>query len=147
MEIVLIVVALGVVGGGVVATILLKVPHGPADEVGAVAAGRELVEPPTINMSNLKVSGVGGFGLVLACLGIAIAIPAIGQRVMLALGLGMLLAVALVYLRRRSPLPSSGGRPGANTTLAIDDGGKSRSQRPTRGRRPGAAMVAPAPIA
>lgn len=75
-----------------------------------------------INMARIRVSGVGGLGLVAMALVVAWGVPRIGQTLALGAAAGVLLATLLI-LRRRSagPLPSSGRRPGASTTLAIED--------------------------
>lgn len=74
-----------------------------------------------INMARIRVEGVGGLGLVAMALTVAWFVPRIRQHVAVGLALGMLLAVVLILVRRRrGPMPSSSGTPGANATLSID---------------------------
>lgn len=52
---------------------------------------------------------------------VAINVPKIRQLLTIGLALGVVFGVVLVLWRRRAgPMPSSGRRPGANTTLSID---------------------------
>lgn len=74
-----------------------------------------------INMSRIRVAGLGGLGLVAMAVAAAFGIPRIGQSLAIGLVLGVGFAVALIVKRRRKgPMPSSGRRAGANTILAID---------------------------
>lgn len=74
-----------------------------------------------INIASIRVAGVGGLGLVAMALLLALAIPRIGQSLALGAMLGVAMAAAMILWRRRfGPIPTSGGRMGANTTLSID---------------------------
>ena len=74
-----------------------------------------------INMAHIRVEGVGGVGMVLMAIAVALGVPQVGKSMAAGLLLGALLAVILIRWRRAAgPMPSSGQRPGANTTLAID---------------------------
>ena len=74
-----------------------------------------------INMASIKVAGVGGLCLVAMAGAVALDVPEIGQSIAISLGLGTLCAVLMILRARRSgPMPSSGQRMGANTTLSID---------------------------
>jgi hypothetical protein len=74
-----------------------------------------------INMAHIRVEGVGGMGMVLMAIAVALGIPQVGKSMAAGLLLGALLALVLIRRRRAAgPMPSSGQRPGANTTLAID---------------------------
>jgi hypothetical protein len=74
-----------------------------------------------INMSSIKVAGVGGLGLVALAVAVAFDLPRVGLTVGLGLALGIALALVMVLRRRSSgSMPSSGQQTGANTTLAID---------------------------
>jgi len=78
----------------------------------------DLVPFDTINMSSIKVAGIGGLGLVAVAVVTAIFIPTI--RVSLTIGAiaGVIFAVALILWRRkRGPLPTSGQHPGAHELL------------------------------
>ena len=75
-----------------------------------------------INISSIRVAGVGGLGLVVMALVLAWAIPRIGQTIALGAVLGVAFAAALIlWRRRRGPMPTSSSHPGANTTLSIDE--------------------------
>jgi hypothetical protein len=81
----------------------------------------QFVSTDVINMARIRVAGVGGLGLVAVAVVVALFVPTIRQSVTAGLVLGVLLGVTLILLRRHAgPLPSSGRRPGANTTFAID---------------------------
>lgn len=74
-----------------------------------------------INISRIRVAGIGGLGLVAMATIVAIAVPGIGVPLAVSAVLGVVMAVGLIALRRRSgPMPSSGQQAGANTTLSID---------------------------
>jgi hypothetical protein len=81
--------------------------------------------PPStdaINISSIRVAGIGGLGLVAMALAVAWNIPRIGQSMALGLLLGVVMAVALIVARRRvGSMPSSGRHGGANVVLAIEN--------------------------
>jgi hypothetical protein len=82
----------------------------------------ERVSTDVINMASIKVAGIGGLGLVAMAAAVALDVPHIGQSVAVGLGLGAIMAVIMIVRARRSgPMPSSGGRMGANTMLSIDE--------------------------
>lgn len=54
-----------------------------------------------INISGIRVSGIGGLGMVAMAAWVSIVMPAAGLTTALGLGGGVLLAVALVAYRRR----------------------------------------------
>lgn len=75
-----------------------------------------------INMSRIRVAGIGGLGLVAMAVTVALNVPRIGQTLLAGLMLGAMLAVVLILRRRRrGPMPSSGRHAGANAVLSIDD--------------------------
>ena len=75
-----------------------------------------------INMAHIKVAGIGGLGLVVMSIVVALYIPSIGVSIGTGLVFGALFAMWLIARRKRlGPMPSSGQRPGANTVLRIDD--------------------------
>lgn len=121
MEVILFVLFVGIIGGAFAGLTTLVIGWHRRDAIAALASRRRALDPPAINYSSLKVSGVGGLCLVVLCLGIAMALPQVRQTVLAGLALGIIMAVALVLWRRRAPLPSSGAKPGANITLAIED--------------------------
>jgi hypothetical protein len=114
-------VLLSGIAGALVAFGLLRWSRLSKDPIAAVAAGRAPVASPTINMATIKVSGVGGLGLVAACLGVALEIPKIRTSMIAALVLGAALGAFLAWKRHEHPLPSSDAGQGANTTLKIDE--------------------------
>ena len=74
-----------------------------------------------INAARIRVSGIGGLGLVAMALVVAWNVPRIGQELAIGGLLGVALAAVLILRRRHTgPLPTSGGRSGANTVLSID---------------------------
>jgi len=89
------------------------------------------VSTDIINMASIKVAGVGGLGLVAMAAAVALDVPHIGQSVGVGLGLGAIMAlVMIVRARRNGPMPSSGARMGANTTLSIDQPNGPRDEAP-----------------
>lgn len=139
MEFIYVVAAVGIVGGAVMAMGILAFDRRLRRAPSVVVSGH-LDAAPVINMASIKVEGVGGIGLVAMSVGVAIAIPAIGGKVLLGGLLGGACAAVMIAKRRRKPLPSSGARPGANTTLAIDDISPIAST--TAPRTPGALLAA-----
>jgi len=114
-------IVLALVGGLVVAPLLALFHHRSA----------RLIEPPSrrddaplvdaINIAHIRVTGIAGLGFVLLALAVAAYIPSIGVSLATGAALGIVFAVVLILRRRRKgPLPSSGGRPGANTMLSIE---------------------------
>ena len=74
-----------------------------------------------INVSSIKVAGVGGLGLVAMAAAVALDVPRIGQTIAIGLAFGVVIAAITIYRRRSTgSLPSSGERVGARTTLSID---------------------------
>ena len=121
MEVLYFIVLLMLVGGALTALGIWSVPRRRSDPIAAALAERTPMEPPAINYSRLKVSGVGGFGLVLLCVAVAAELPAVRRSMLTALVLGAVMAATLVWLRHKHPLPSSDASPGASTTLRIDE--------------------------
>jgi len=119
--------------GGLIVALLLALFHQRSSRLREPLPRRHdapLVDP--INIAHIRVTGIGGVGLVLLAFVVATYIP--GIRVSLAIGaaLGIVFSLILIVRRRRTgPLPSSGQRPGANTTLSIDVG-ESASNDETR---------------
>ena len=89
-----------------------------------------------INVSRIRVAGVGGLGLVAMAAAVALSVPRISQTLALGLTLGVVLAAVLIARRwRQGAMPSSGRRSGANTMLSIDapDPGAGDGQTETKG--------------
>jgi hypothetical protein len=105
--------------GGLVISLLLARLHRKSENFDPFTA--EQPSTDIINMARIRVAGIGGLGLVAMAAVVAVMIPRIRQSLIIGLALGALFAVILILLRRRAgPMPSSGRRPGANTTLSID---------------------------
>jgi hypothetical protein len=81
------------------------------------------LEPPStsiINMARIRVSGIGGLGMVAMSIVVAAFVPAIRLSMAIAFALGIGLAFVLIALRRRNgPLPSSHD-PGAHMMFPIE---------------------------
>ena len=81
---------------------------------------REVVMDP-INISAIRVAGIGGLGLVGMAVSLAWTFPSIAQSLMMGGGLGLVLAAILIAYRRRvGPMPSSSRAGAANTTLHLE---------------------------
>lgn len=111
--------------GGLVVALLIMVAHRlrPGQrQFDVFARGRGAGRTDVINIASVRVAGIGGLGLVAMAAALAWSIPRIGQTIALGAVLGAGLAAVLILWRRRlGPMPTSGGRPGANTTLSIDE--------------------------
>ena len=119
MDPVTLVLVPGFLGGLVLAFLIFRMqaPSSPLDSLR-----RHQISTDVINMARIRVDGIGGFGLVVMALTVAWFVLRIRQHIAIGLGLGVLLAIVLVVVRRRNgPMPSSGETPGANSTLSIDD--------------------------
>lgn len=120
MEVIVTLASAGVVGGLAMAAWLFRFNRAHVDtplDSGAPKDG------PTdiINMAHIRVEGVGGFALVLMAIAVALGVPQVGKSMAAGLLLGGVMAFVLIRRREAAgPMPSSGQRPGANTTLAID---------------------------
>jgi hypothetical protein len=62
-----------------------------------------------INMSGIPVAGVGGLGLVAMAVLVSVVMPAAWWTMVLGLGGGVVLAVALIVARRRRPAKGPSG--------------------------------------
>jgi hypothetical protein len=110
--------------GGLLIAVLLRVSGAPRSAGGQtdVFADRTGVGgSDVINVSAIRVAGLGGLGLVVVAFALAWTFPRIGQSVVLGAGLGVGMAAFLIWRRRRvGPLSTSSGRRGASTTLSIE---------------------------
>ena len=117
------VILAGCAGGAVIAWALLRAPRwSPSGSLAsAPSRGTNGGRRDVINISAIRVAGVGGLGLVVMAVGLAWTFPSVGRALTLGAGLGVVLAVALIAYRRRvGPLPTSASEPGANTTLRLE---------------------------
>ena len=81
----------------------------------------ESVSTDVINVSRIRVVGVGGLGLVAMAAVVSFFVPSIGVPVAVSAVLGIVAAACLIVLRRRDGgMRSSSASMGANTTLSID---------------------------
>jgi hypothetical protein len=120
MDLILFLVIPGFFGGLVMALLILKRQR--KSEKRAVAEVGDDRISSDINISRIRVAGIGGLGLVAMAIVVALNVPRIGQSLAAGLLLGMLFGAILILRRRRAgPVASSGRRPGANTVLSIDD--------------------------
>jgi hypothetical protein len=128
MEPVIIILVSGLLGGIVVALLIINVRIGSPSPGG----GRRLepLSPGLINMAHIRVEGVGGLGLVAMAVTVATFEPRIRFAMAIALPLGVALGAVLIALRRRTgPLPSSSHGPGAHSMLPING---TQRERPAR---------------
>jgi len=125
MEPLLIVFIPGILGGVLLALFLARRPARPAAEPPKAQVRRALPppSPSLINMASIRIDGVGGLGMVAMALAVTISVPWIRLSVLLGLALGLVAAIVLIALRRRSgPLESSGRHAGAHSdSWAWDD--------------------------
>ena len=118
MDPVMLVIIPGFLGGLIVALFISRM-HAPLPGVDPLR--RHPLTTDIINMARIRVSGVGGFGLMMMAVVVAAFVPRIRQHLLISVGLAIIFAIALIALRRRNgPLPSSGGPHGADTVLALD---------------------------
>ena len=107
-------------GGLVLALWLSRTKRASHRQPGPVR-GEDQVRLDVIDIARIKVAGVGGLGFVVVALAVAASIPSIGVLLAIGCASGAILAIGLIFWRRRvGPMPSSSQRPGANTTLSIE---------------------------
>lgn len=118
MEPLLIIIVPGLLGGIVFALLFIRLGGGPDD-----ARGDARLEPPStnmINMASIRVTGVGGLGMVAMAITVAIFVPRIRLTMAIALLLGAALAAVLIALRRRQGPLGSSNHPGAHSMFPMD---------------------------
>ena len=102
----------GIIGGLVVAAVVVLRQRLGANQPLAAPRHLDPISTDIINVSSIKVAGVGGLGLVAMAAAVALGIPRIAQTEALGLGLGILGATIVILWRRRTgPLPSSQSKP------------------------------------
>ena len=115
------VVVLGVLGGLVLAAIVVFLGRRHQEAPSVIVASQLPLTTDVINMGQIRVAGIGGLGLVAMAAAVALDVPRIGQSIAVGFGFGLMGAVVVIAWRRRTaPLPSSGRSMGANTVLSID---------------------------
>jgi hypothetical protein len=113
MEPLIIIVVPGILGG-ILLAILLSRTHVP--EKPGADSRLEPMSTSMINMSRIRVSGVGGLGMVAMAVVVAIFEPRIRLTMVIALVLGAVMAGVMIAMRRRKGALST-NRPGAHTML------------------------------
>ena len=114
----------GVLGGLVVAWMAIVAGKARRRDEGEAldAAVAEPGSADIINISHIRVAGLGGLGLVVMALVVAWFLPRVGQTLLIGAVAGIIMAGAMILYRRRSgPMPSSGRHARANGVLAIDE--------------------------
>jgi hypothetical protein len=89
----------------------------------------EMHTSDVINMSHIRVAGVGGFGLVVVALAIALEFDLAGIALLSGLVGGAVGAGLLIALRRHGPVDSSSQGPSARVFLTVDGGLRRRRAR------------------
>src|SRR5262245_53212915 len=90
------------IAGGVIVALWLTYLHRHARPSGdAVPRGEGALLVDAINISHIRVAGLGGLGLVAMALVVAVFVPAIRIALAIALPSGVLMAVAKIVWRRR----------------------------------------------
>lgn len=128
MEALLIILVPGVLGGLLFALLFFRYGGRPDD-----LAGGARLSPPSIgmiNMSHIRVSGVGGLGMVAMATVVAIFVPRIRLHMAIALLLGAALAGGLIVLRRRRGPLGSNNHPGAHSPLLMHTPAAAASAEP-----------------
>lgn len=103
--------------GGIVIALFMSRMHSPLPGVDPLR--KYPLTTDVINMARIRVSGIGGFGLMAMALAVGVFVPRIRLHLLISAVLGVAFAAALIMLRRRSPMPS-GDDPGANSVLSLD---------------------------
>jgi hypothetical protein len=110
-----------VVGGLLLAGVLVRLNRRPSSGVVRRSA-LEPMSPDLINMAHIRVAGVGGLGMLGACVITAISLPEIGVALLAGVGFGAAIAVGLIAYRSRSSAAGPGGHDGRPpTVLALDN--------------------------
>lgn len=95
--------------------------HGADDDLmlSDDAIARRSQTTDVINLSSIRVAGVGGLAFVVVAIGIAIAVPRIGQTLIVGAIGGAAAAFAVIRYRRThgGPLDSSRAQPGGRAIL------------------------------
>jgi hypothetical protein len=120
----------GVLGGLVIAAVLVMAQR-QRHAITAPSPFDGVAARDVINISSIRVAGLGGLGMIAVSVGLALTFPTIGWSLLLSAVLGTLLAVLLIWRGRRlGPMGSSSQRRAANTTFDLQNG--SSGPRPRR---------------
>lgn len=121
MEPLLIILVPGVIGGIVLSLFIMRLRR--TTPLTFVAKRLEPTSPSLINMSSIKVEGLGGLGMVAAVIAVAIADPRIRLAVIIAAVFGGALGYVLIRARRSSGGLHSGGDPDGDSLLHLENHG------------------------
>jgi hypothetical protein len=127
MEPLLLVLIPGVFGGLVLSWLIGR--HQSTTPPTFVPRRLEAPSPSLINMSSIKVEGLGGLGMVAAVIAVAIADSRIRLAMIIALVLGGGLALGLIAMRRRDAESGRHGGPD-DSILHIYGSGAGNSRSP-----------------
>jgi hypothetical protein len=119
MEPLLIILVPGVIGGIVLSLFIMRLRRTTPPTF--VAKRLEPTSPSLINMSSIKVEGLGGLGMVAAVIAVAIADPRIRLAIIIAGVLGSALAFFLIRARRSSGGLHSGDGPDGDSLLHLEN--------------------------
>jgi hypothetical protein len=115
------VVVPGFLGGLVLAVVVILLQRRHQFTPSVIVSSRLPVTTDVINMASIKVTGIGGLGLVAMAAAVAFDVPLIGQAIAVGLAFGISGAlIAILWRRHTGPLPSSSRYMGANAVLSID---------------------------
>lgn len=122
--------------GAVVGLVMILLRRGGT---APVLADRDPFEQDTsydvINMSRIRVAGVGGLGMVLVALAMAWVFPRIGQSLLIGVAGGLVVSAFIILRRRRSgPLSSSNRGPDGHSILAAGPDDDEPTPRPVDDR-------------
>jgi len=119
MEPLLIILVPGVIGGIVLSMLITRLRRTTPPTF--VPKRLEPTSPSLINMSSIKVEGLGGLGMVAAVIAVAIADPRIRLAIIIAAVLGGGLAFFLIRARRSSGGLHSGDGPDGDSLLHLEN--------------------------
>src|SRR4051812_14546505 len=129
-----------VVGGLLLAGVLAGLNRRPSSGV-VMRSALEPMSPDLINMAHIRITGIGGLGMLGAAVVTAIALPQIGVALVASFAFGAAIAVGLIAYRRRTSAAGPDGDDGPPSLLALDDRAARVGPRTTR-EFPGAPAVA-----
>jgi len=118
MEPLLMVLIPGLFGGLILSWLIGR--HGSTTPPTFVPRRLEAPSPSLINMSSIKVEGLGGLGMVAAVIAVAIADSRIRFAMIIALVLGAGLAIGLIAMRRRAAETGSSAGPDDRSLLHLE---------------------------
>ena len=111
----------GLLGGLILAAVLARLNRTPSSNLSRRPA-LQPISPDAINMSHIRVAGVGGLGMMAAALIIAINLPEIGFALLVSVALGMITAGGLIAYRSTPNQAGGGGHDEMPpSVLTLDD--------------------------